>query len=189
MKARAQSTADTRRAILLAGLERARETMSVDVPLADVAGRAGVSVQTVLRHFGSKERLHSELETFARDHVIAERASPAGDVVAAVHALIGHYETTGDWALAMLAEERRDERARQVTDRGRAVHREWVRAVFAPQLSQRSRSGRAALTDLLVVATDVYAWKLLRRDRGLRPAAVEQRIRRMVQALLSSEES
>ena len=52
MTARAQATERTRCAILLAGLERAHETMSVDVPLADVAGRAGVSVQTVLRHFG-----------------------------------------------------------------------------------------------------------------------------------------
>lgn len=189
MRARAKATEGTRRSILLAGLERARETMSVDVPLADIAGRAGVSVQTVLRHFGSKEGLYGELETFAREHVIAERAAPAGDAHAAVRALIGHYETTGDWALAMLAQERRDERARQVTDRGRAVHREWVRSVFAPQLLQRSPGNRGPLTDLLVVATDVYAWKLLRRDRGLGPAAVERRIRLMVQALLSSEES
>jgi len=189
MTARAQATAETRRAILLAGLNRARETMSLDVPLADIAGRAGVSVQTVLRHFGSKEKLYRELETFAREHVIGERSAPAGDVVAAVHALIGHYETTGDWALAMLAQERRDERAWQVTDQGRTVHRAWVRSVFAPQLSQRSPRHRGPLTDLLVVATDVYAWKLLRRDRGLQPAAVEQRIRLMVQALLSSVES
>lgn len=146
-------------------------------------------MQTVLRHFGSKEGLYAELETFAREHVQAERAAPAGDVVAAVHALVGHYESTGDWALAMLAAERRDDRARQVTDHGRALHLEWVRAVFAPQLGLRPPSERGRLTDLLVVATDVYAWKLLRRDRGLSRSEVERRVRFMVRALLSAEES
>jgi AcrR family transcriptional regulator len=188
MGARAQAMEETRRSILVAGLERARETMSVDVPLADIAGRAGVSVQTVLRHFGSKEGLYSELETFASSQVMAERSAAAGDVVAVVHALIGHYESTGDWALVMLAAERRDDRARQVTDRGRDLHRDWVRSAFAPQLSERLPRNRGQLTDLLVVATDVYAWKLLRRDRGLRPSAVERRICLMVQALLNSEE-
>ena len=54
--------------------------------------------------------------------------------------------------------------------------------------SRRSRPGRparfAALTDLLVVATDVYTWKLLRRDRKLSQAQVERRLLRLVAAIL-----
>lgn len=188
MTARAEATERTRRAILQAGLDHASATMSVDLALADVARRAGVSVQTVLRHFGSKQGLHSALEAFAQEQVTLERAAPAGDVVAAVRAVVGHYETNGDWVLAILAQERRDERAREVTDQGRALHRAWVQTAFAPQLAQRAPRERAPLVDLLVVATDVYSWKLLRRDRGLSPATVERRILRLVQALLNSEE-
>ncbi len=43
------------------------------------------------------------------------------------------------------------------------MHRDWVETIFA----LRSSPGGEDLVDLLVVATDVYTWKLLRRDRGL----------------------
>ena len=41
------------------------------------------------------------------------------------------------------------------------------------------------LTDLLVVATDVYTWKLLRRDRGLGRDRTERRMRLLVDRLLA----
>ena len=46
------------------------------------------------------------------------------------------------------------------------MHREWVQTVFAPYLPA-AEAAREARVDLLVVATDVYTWKQLRRDRGL----------------------
>ena len=50
----------------------------------------------------------------------------------------------------------------KLTDAARPMHRAWVARAFAPV----DRADEA-LIDLLVVATDVYTWKLLRRDRGL----------------------
>jgi hypothetical protein len=44
-----------------------------------------------------------------------------------------------------------------------------------------------AIVDELVVATDVYAWKLLRRDRGLSRDETAAAIRRIVDALLTTE--
>jgi hypothetical protein len=41
------------------------------------------------------------------------------------------------------------------------------------------------VTDLLVVATDVYTWALLRRDRGLSRDHTEARMLRLVEAVLS----
>jgi hypothetical protein len=55
----------------------------------------------------------------------------------------------------------------QLMDLGRRGHRTWVRWAFAPQLTARRSPRRAQLEDLLVVATDVYTWKLLRLDRRL----------------------
>jgi len=44
---------------------------------------------------------------------------------------------------------------------------------------------RSRLIDALVVATDVYAWKLLRRDRGLSVDEVRDRMLLMTSALLA----
>jgi hypothetical protein len=56
--------------------------------------------------------------------------------------------------------------------------------VFAPYLPAAGRR-RDELVDLLVVATDVYAWKLLRRDRGLSRHDCENRIAGLVRAVLA----
>ena len=66
----------------------------------------------------------------------------------------------------------------------RRLHRAWVRDTFAPFLA--TAVDPEALTDLLVVATDVYTWKLLRRDRGLSRDRTEQRMRALVDALLTT---
>jgi hypothetical protein len=59
------------------------------------------------------------------------------------------------------------------------MHRTWVTDVFAPFAGPRD-----PLIDLLVVATDVYTWKLLRLDRRHSRARTEQLIHRMVTSLL-----
>ncbi|HEY6278741.1 MAG TPA: TetR/AcrR family transcriptional regulator [Streptosporangiaceae bacterium] len=182
MRARAEATEQTRLRIVRAAVDLCRDTMSFDFGLADVAAQAGVSVQTLLRHFGSREGLLAAGQRLAEAEVTREREARAGDVAAAVRVICGHYERVGDWSLAMLAQAGRDERAREVTERGRSVHREWVTTVFAPQLAA-APGGPGALTDLLVVATDVYTWKLLRRDRKLSRAQVEDRLVRMINAI------
>ena len=186
MRARADAVADTRQRILQAAFDLSGERMSLEIVLGDIADRAGVSVQTILRHFGSREALFDAVAEFARGQISAERAAPAGDVAAAVHVIFSHYEARGDAVLRFLAQEFWDERARELTDRGRRMHRDWVRTVFAPQLDARPTAGRETLTDLLVVATDVYTWKLLRRDRRLDRAAAEGRVRDMITALLAA---
>jgi len=186
MRARADAVADTRRRIMQAAYDLTGERMSLEIVLADVAERAGVSIQTILRHFGTREALFDAVGDFARETIAAERATPAGDVPAAVHVIFGHYELRGDVVLRFLAQEFWDERAREVTERGRRMHREWVRTVFAPQLDGRSATDQEALTDLLVVATDVYTWKLLRRDRQLEREPAERRVLGMIRALLAA---
>jgi hypothetical protein len=42
------------------------------------------------------------------------------------------------------------------------------------------------IVDLLVVATDVYAWKLLRRDAGHSRDKTEHSMRHLVDAILAS---
>ena len=61
-------------------------------------------------------------------------------------------------------------------ERGRVVHREWVRRVFHDDLAKRHRSDRDRLTAQIVAVLDVYTWKLLRRDLKLNRAETERTI-------------
>ena len=71
-------------------------------------------------------------------------------------ALVDDYEITGD-ATSACSRSKSACPSCSGDRRGRAGHREWV---------QRC-SPRPSLTAELLVATDVHAWKLLRRDQGL----------------------
>lgn len=186
MTTRAAAADETRRRILQSTLDLSAEKFTLEIVLADVAERAGVTTKTVLRHFGSREGLFDAVSRFGREEIAQEREAPVGDIPAAIGAIVDHYEERGDWVLRMLGQEQSDARVREVVDAGRRVHREWVAATFAPQLAGLPEDEREASVDLLVVATDVYAWKLLRRDRGLSRDVTEQRMRVLAQAVVRS---
>lgn len=185
MRERAESTAATRERIVHATITTAMERRTLEVTLMEVSERAGVTVQTVLRHFGSREGLLDAATAVAGAEVDAERRVTPGDVREAVRAVVGHYERVGDFVVALLAESQRSERARAITEPGKALHREWVRASFAPYMMRLDDVGAEALADLLVVGTDLYTWVLLRRDRGLTRAQTEQRMIMLVEAVLA----
>jgi AcrR family transcriptional regulator len=182
MGARADATARTREAILVATWELAQERLKVAISLADVAGRAGVTVRTVLRHFGSREALFEAAREHGMADIAQERHAPAGDLAEAIRVLIEHYERRGDFVLRMLDQETLDAELARDAAIGRRLHRQWVRDVFGPQLA--AASDRRELEDLLVVATDVYAWKLLRRDAGLSRSKTQERMHTMVRRLV-----
>jgi AcrR family transcriptional regulator len=186
MANRSASAAQTQGRILQAVLELSTEKLTVEIVLADVAARSGASVQTILRHFGSRDGLFDAAVTFATAEVEAERTTPVGDVADAMRVIVDHYEARGDWVLALLGQERSDERILGVTTVGKAVHRRWVETVFEPQLSRNDEAERESTVDLLVVATDVYAWKLLRRDAGRSREQTERSMSHLVEAILAS---
>jgi AcrR family transcriptional regulator len=186
MTTRAKSAEETRRRILQAAFTLQSQRLASEIGLEAVADEAGVSVQTVLRHFGNRAGLFDATVVFANEQVTEERRTPVGDVPAAIRVLVDHYELRGDMALIMLAQESTLEHLRRMAEAGKAMHRGWVAEVFAPQLSAAPASSREALHDLLVVATDVYTWKLLRRDRGLSRTQTEQRVHTLVTAVLTS---
>jgi len=181
MGARAETVADTRRRIIEALFDLGRERMFPDISLDDIAAGADVSVQTILRHFKSRAGLVEATMDHAIATVTEERHAPVGDVEAAVAVIVAHYEDRGQTALLMLAQESSDPQVAELTRRGRVMHRTWVTDVFAPFVGPRD-----PLIDLLVVATDVYTWKLLRIDRGHSRARTEQLINRMATTLLEA---
>lgn len=183
MTLRAEAMAETRERIVAATVALHLERRASDISLADVAAAAGVSVQTVLRHFGSREGLLAAAEAWATREIERERRSDPGDVAGAMRAIVEHYELRGDGVLVLLAQEAYEPFAGRATAQGRAMHRRWVEEVFGPLLP--AGSGAETALDLLVVATDIYTWKLLRRDRSLSAHATRERMETLVRAILA----
>src|SRR5918912_3387359 len=184
MSARAEAAAETGRRILEAVIELHRERFFDQGSLEDIAERAGVTVQTVIRRFGSKERLFEAAAEEGKRQVISQRdQAPVGDVEGAIENLVDHYEEWADSALRLLAQEERIAAFRSVTDAARAFHYEWVERTFAPLLAERTGTARRRLLAELVAICDVYFWKLLRRDLGLSREQTELAIRETILAL------
>ncbi len=186
MTTRAEAAEQTRLRILDAMVQLATTRLLAEISLDDVAAAAGVSVQTVLRRFGSRAGLVDAAFDHATSDVETERVAPVGDVAACVRVIVDHYERRGDGVVLLLAQEDADETVARITATGRRMHRVWVEEVFGPHLPA-AVSERTALVDLLAVATDVYTWKLLRRDQGLDRTTTEQRLHRLVAALIPQE--
>jgi AcrR family transcriptional regulator len=70
-------------------LELHVERFHDQITLEDVATRAGTTVQTVLRHFGSKDELVSAAAALADREILAQRrVAPVGHVDGAVENLL-----------------------------------------------------------------------------------------------------
>jgi AcrR family transcriptional regulator len=179
--ARAEAAQATRDRIVRAAIDLAYERGDLEMTLTQIADRAGTTVRTVMRQFGSREALIDAGSALAGAEVAAERGDPAGDRERSLHLLVEHYEKRGGFVLRLLASELPS--AQRVTAAGRSQHRAWVEEVFADDLPAESPA-RDETVDLLVVATDVYAWKLLRLDRGLDVATTTDRIRTLTRRVL-----
>lgn len=188
MSARAESAAETHRRIVEAAIHHFGERPYDDVSLADVAGDAGVTVQTVLRRFGSKEGLTEAAIVAGTEAVRQQRwSAPPGDVDAAIRALVEHYELWGERSLRFLAQEERVAAVKRVTEAARALHYEWVDHVFRERLASARGQARVRLRAQLVAATDVYVWKIMRRDLGLDARATERAMRELVASITGAE--
>jgi AcrR family transcriptional regulator len=178
---RADAAQATRDRIVRAAVDLAYERGDLEMTLEQIAARADTTVRTVMRQFGSRDGVIEAGTTLASAEVAAERHDPGGDRERSIRLLIEHYEKRGTFVLRLLASDLPS--ARQVTATGRLMHRAWVEEVFAADLPADAVS-RDETVDLLVVATDVYAWKLLRLDRGLDEATTTDRIRSLTLRVL-----
>jgi hypothetical protein len=109
----------------------------------------------------------------ARQTASARAQAKPGDLAGAISILVGEYERFGDanvrWAIAS---ERLGALA-SLLDDARAGHQAWLEHIFSERLPSKAAARRYAI-HALHAATDVYTWKLLRRDLRLNRETVER---------------
>src|SRR5271156_5946286 len=181
MSARAEAAAATGERLLAAAWEHFGTRAYEEVRLREIAADAGVTEQTLLARFHSKNELLTAAyrwwgmrETERRD------AAPVDRLPDAVANVFDHYEAHGTAILRMLSQEDRIPAIRTLTDRGRDYHRDWVSRVFQPLLAGLRRASRERRLTALVIATDVLVWKLLRLDMQVSRPQAEQTVLEMI---------
>lgn len=183
MTNRARSSSQTRERIVSATENLLASGPVEEVTLLAIAGDAGVTVQTVLRHMDSRDGCFRAVRERVQRRVQHQRESSApGDVAAAITTLMAHYEADGRLMLNLLAQEARNGFAAEAASSGRDYHRAWVDRCLGPRVRRRDEQ----TLDTLVTATDLYVWKLLRLDLGRSAEQSEAVVTRLVHAILES---
>ncbi len=178
----------TRERILEAAEVLSRGSWYDEVTLRDVARRAGVVTQTIVNHFDTKANLAAAVVQCVGGQINERRDEIAeGDLHGGVAMLVVVYERVGDSIVRALALEERVPEMTDLLKQGRRAHRGWVERVFADALPPERGAERDRRTAILVAATDVLTWKLLRRDQGLSRRATETAMREMVEALTGQQ--
>lgn len=162
--ARAAATEELRQRIVAAFYELLSSRWVDEVTLDEVAASAGTTRQTVIRLFGGKEGLLKAIAAIVETQA-EPRLSLSRDVsvAGAIQALIDHYESVGDLILRLLGQEERHPALHPILERGRREHRAWVAKWFGGTMKGVEQERQVTR---LVVVTDIYTWKLLRRDFG-----------------------
>jgi len=165
--ARSASTESLRQGIVAAFHNLLLRRWIDEITLDEVAVSAGTTRQTVIRLFGGKDGVLDAVMDRVREEAVP-RISLPGKVSrrAALKALIAHYEAVGDMVVRFLAQEERHPALRPILADGRREHRAWVTERFGSAQSSRNELERERQITRLIVATDLYTWKLLRRDFG-----------------------
>lgn len=184
MTARAESAERTAAAILDATKDLFTAQAVADITLADIAARAGVTTQTVLRRFGDKDALFAA----AIAHFTAEVDGQRGrvepdDLNGIVTALYAHYEDYGPMTLKLLSEEFSTPAARDAVAAGRRYHRSWCSTVFAGTLARFAGIDNDRRLAQLMAVCDLRTWEMLRLTAGLSRRQAELALREMLTPL------
>jgi AcrR family transcriptional regulator len=182
----AEVAALTAQRIIQAGLALFDEQWGETITLEQIAERAGVTTQTLLRRFGSKERLADAIsqEAFrlSQQQLIEP---PVGDIATIAAGLVAYYDAGGKRMLRGLVQEEKYPELHSIIDVARASHKAWLERAFASPLMPLEAQERARLLAQLTTLTGVYTWHILRNECALSSEETTQALQEMLTALLA----
>lgn len=164
---RAEATQATRLRIMQSLVELWMERDLDSLTLQAIAEAAQTTVQSIIRHFGSKDGLiDAVIEERASGIEATRDASRSDDLDTAIVELVDHYERDADAVMRTLAISHSSLAAQKVIAHGMFVHRSWCSDCLNRFSSGNASTFSSTTLDALVAATDIHVWKLLRRDLG-----------------------
>jgi AcrR family transcriptional regulator len=185
--ARAEAEEQTREALLDAADDAFLSGPWDEASLEGIARSAGVTKQTLLRHFGSKAGLLEQVLLRAFDEVKEQRLSvPANDIAGAVDNLLDHYEMRGGRAMRSSNLDL-DGSLANLGRLARQFHYDWVDLAFGGWLGAAPRAERRRLRAALIAACDVQMWWILSHDLELARAEVRATLILTIKRLLGED--
>jgi AcrR family transcriptional regulator len=187
--ARAQAQQRHRDALQDAAIEEFTQGNWAKASLEALAGRAGVTKQTLLRHFGSKDGLLMQALVHSASDAVKQRwSAPPGNVEGAVENVLDHYEALGERSLRIGAwlESGPPELAR-LSQMARQLHYNWVEYAFGPQLERLHGQARVRCRAALIVLCDVHTWWLLSHDLDFERSEILATLTNAIERLLGEE--
>ena len=165
---RAKAQERTREALIAAATDEFFEGNWLKTSLDSLSRRAGVTRQTLLRHFGSKDGLLMQSLMRGASQVRDQRwSTPTTDIPGAVENVIEHYEEWGERSVRIGAWQRGPTVLALFANAARQIHYDWVEHAFAPWLEPLDDETRARRQATLIVLCDVQTWWILSNDLGL----------------------
>ena len=185
MGARAESAALTRERVITAATECFGEQDYDAVSLREIADRAGVGLQTVVRTAGSKEALFAEVaERFLATMMSGFEVGEVNDWRAALRRLMAFYEVHGDQTTRVIAHELRVPGVRQFVQRSRELQAAWLEARHGDAFAGLHPSEKKRRVAMVLTLTGGRTWYTLRREHGLSASDTHLAIEAQLEALL-----
>src|SRR5579884_2110184 len=185
--ARAEAEERTRTALIDAADDAFFSGPWEQASLESIAQAAGVTKQTLLRHFGSKDGLLEQTLRRAGAQVEKQRLSAPTDAIpAAVDNLLDHYEQRGGRAMRSTNFDH-DGPLAEVAQMARQFHYDWVEHAFGRWLSKATPTQRPRLRSALIAICDVQTWWILAHDLSLSRAEVRSTLILAIRRLLGDE--
>jgi AcrR family transcriptional regulator len=183
---RKQAQERTRDALLDAATDEFIEGHWLKTSLESLSTKAGVTKQTLLRHFGSKDGLLMQALMRSAAQIREQRwGSPTDDVAGAVENLLDHYEAWGERSLRIGAWQSGPAMLAMIARGARQFHYEWVEYAFARWLDDLGGEARERRRAALIALCDVQTWWILSHDLELERANVHAILTNLIERLLS----
>lgn len=185
---RAQARERTRKALLDAAGEEFDEGRWHGASLEKLAAKAGVTKQTLLRHFGSKDGLLLQALARGAVQVLDQRFNaPTADIGGAVDNLLDHYEAFGRRGLRIGTWQEGPVVLAKLEQVARQVHYNWVEHAFGVWLQSVEGEARVLRRAALIALCDVHTWWLLSHDLGLARSEIRATLTNAIERLVAAE--
>jgi AcrR family transcriptional regulator len=186
--ARAQARERTRDALLDAANDEFYEGDWSKASLESLSRKAGVTKQTLLRHFGSKDGLLIQALMRGATQVHDQRwSAPRGDIPGTVDNLLDHYEEWGDRSMRIGALQRGPAMLAIISRAARQFHYDWVEYAFGSWLRTMEGQARIRMRASLIALCDLQSWWILSHDLELPRSEVHAILVELIESAIGAK--